>query len=226
MYKVINHTGGLIMGLNVKYVSCKTTLLNYFTWANRLRRRITWFFLYCILLLHPKQRELLLACIRDKFRDCTTPIVISASLNSDQGKSPRDHGLIHWDGSLCITLWANDIPLVGIAVELWCNEIYIRQLQGVKGATIPKDLHRWDRIFVEGCKLFAKKGGLKAVRLTRPTELLSSKLSQYRAMSAQEKEERKEIQGRKKRRYDGTARTTGLKINKSKRWNVWYTPQD
>jgi hypothetical protein len=215
------------VGINGTFKSSRKILVTCVQEANRLRRRIAWFFLYCILLRYPKRRELLLECLREKFKECTTPVIIRASLSPVQGMNSRDgHGRIHWDAPMSVTLWADNSPLVGLAVEFWGNELYIRQLHGVKGVTIPQDLRKWDRIFVEGCKMYASTAGLKAVRLCRPTNLFSSKLAQFNILSADEQEARKEMQGRKKRRYDGTARTTGLKISKSRRWNVWYTPQN
>jgi hypothetical protein len=218
---------GDVMELHAKLNSFRKTFIECVRETNRLRRRITWFFLYNILLLYPRRRELLLDCIREMFKNCNTPVVISASLSPVQGMNSRDgHGRIHWDAPMSITLWTAEGALVGLSVEFWCNELYIRQLQGMKGVTIPHDLRKWDRIFVEGCKMFAKRARIKAVRLSRPTNLLSAKLSQLEILSVQQQEELKEIHGRKKRRYDGTARTTGLKISKSGRWNVWYTSQD
>jgi hypothetical protein len=217
--------GGYVMRVGVKPNSWLAKLLECAAEANRLRRRVSWFILYHILLWQPKHRELLIECITEMFKDCTTPVVLHFSLNPVQGMSPRDHGRIHWDAPLGITLWVKDSPLVGLAVEFWNNELYIRQLQGVKGVTIPVDLRRWDRLFVEGCKVFATKAGFRAVRLTRPTELITSKLSRS-ALSVEELQEQKEWGERKKRRYDGTARTTGLKMKRSGRWNIWYPAQD
>lgn len=144
---------------------------------------------------------------------------IACHTQARPGYSVRENGErtseICWEAPVCITVFRNSKPLVGMAVEFRGPILCIRQLQGVPGAKIPETLRKWPAHFVDGAKNFLyNTDEIVALRLytadQRPSyehpvgEFTVKELENYRRNL--------------RRRYDGTARQQGLKKKGPKFW--------
>ncbi len=129
---------------------------------------------------------------------------------------------ICWEAPACLTVYLDEKPQLGMAVELRGDCLCIWQLQGAPGAQLPVELKKWPQLFVYAAKLFAvNQSRVKTLRLyaadqrywyNHPTgELTAGELRSY--------------QQNLRRRYDGTARQAGFK-RVHRRYFEWIAPKD
>jgi hypothetical protein len=162
----------------------------------------------------------LVACVGHEFMSAEPRV--SAIGYHTQGRPGYAHNSgnertseICWEAPVCITVFLDGEPLVGMAVEFCGSVLSIRQLQGAPGVAVPETLRKWPALFVRSAKLF----------LNNTDEIVSLRLYDadqrpsyhYPAKNFSE-EEMKSYHRNLRRRYDGTARQQGFKKIKSKYW--------
>lgn len=122
---------------------------------------------------------------------------------------------ICWETPVCITIYCEGKPLVGLAVEFRGPVLCIRQLQGVPGVNVPETLRKWPAMFVHGAKNFLyNTKEISSLRLYTADQRPS-----YRHPASTFSEEQMASYRRNlRRRYDGTARQQGFKKKNPRFW--------
>lgn len=124
---------------------------------------------------------------------------------------------ICWEAPVCLTVYYEGKPLVGMALEFRGSALCIRQMQGAPNTRIPEDLRAWPKLFVSGMKLFVRNTKeITSLRIYSADQRPSYKYPTSRFSD----EELKIYQQNLRRRYDGTARQSGFKKANSRYW-VW-----
>lgn len=122
---------------------------------------------------------------------------------------------ICWEAPICITIYHDDTPLVGMALEFRGPVLCIRQLQGSPNTEIPEHLRQWPKLFVEAMKLFLfNTKEITSLRLYCADQRPSYRHPHTRLTKA----EMERYQQNLRRRYDGTARQSGMKKVSPKYW--------
>ena len=138
---------------------------------------------------------------------------------SKEGKASS----ICWEAPVGITIYHGTLELFGLGVELRGKALCIRQLQGVQGTIVPKELHRWPQLFAKTCQDFARK--VRTIEEVRIYCADQSLFYDYPNIDCDDDAKwpqiLKEHQQRMRRRYDGTARTLGFKQTHS-RYYSWH----
>ena len=211
----------------VRSFLCLAFTLAYISYR-RIVRRIEWFFLCRLILKRPKLARLLRKSIERAFKDHLKINRLTAVLyfhrGYGNGESTDTVKTIYWEAPLAITAWTSEGPAFGMGIEFRSDALCIRQLQGVGGTHLPEELKQWPKIFVSGCLRFARRAGIKHVRLYRADQ----SLFYYWPMLRQDgtgdaaADALKDHQRRMRRRYDGTARQLGLAMKN--RWGEWTHP--
>lgn len=131
---------------------------------------------------------------------------------------------ICWEAPVCIIVYRNDVPIVGMAVEFRGHVLCIRQLQGAPNSNIPKNLKQWPKLFVQAAQLFLlNTKEITSLRLYSATERPSYRHPQH----IFSKDEMQAYRQNLRRRYDGTARQSGMKRVNTRywEWNLSYLPK-
>lgn len=122
---------------------------------------------------------------------------------------------ICWEAPVCFTIFFDGKPLVGMGLELQGSAVCIWQLQGVCGVNVPKTIHKWPALFVEGAKKFVlETEGMHSVRVYAADQRISYKFPE----GDLSEEDMRRHQRNLRRRYDGTARQKGFKKVSEKYW--------
>ena len=84
---------------------------------------------------------------------------------------------MHWDAPITISVFRNrrGKRRQALCMSLYVigDNLYIKQLQGVSQTNAPSELRAWPKMFIEACRMFAKKRGFKTVRVPRSNSLYS-----------------------------------------------------
>lgn len=125
---------------------------------------------------------------------------------------------ICWEAPVCITVYIDNKPALGMAVEFRGPVICIRQLQGAPGVQLPDGLKKWPALFVDGVKTFL----LNAPEISRlRLYAADTRISYKQPLPRLSSEDLAKHQQKLRRRYDGTARQCGLKkAGRGKYW-IW-----
>lgn len=154
---------------------------------------------------------------REKSAVCTK---VSMGFNPRPGHGNLEHLKLCWDAPIGITVWFNDEPALGLGCSMHRNFLFVWQLQGVAGITVPPELRDWPKLFIEACMEYAELSGMKGVRVYRAQH---STLFEHPYFDTQSSEEYRTAvvahQQRMRRRYDGTARQMGFTMRP--RWGEW-----
>lgn len=123
---------------------------------------------------------------------------------------------ICWEAPVCITVYCEGKPLVGMAVEFRGPVLCIRQLQGAPGVKVPETLRKWPALFVHGAKNFLyNTEEIVSLRLYNADQRPSYEYPIRNTLSEVDLEEyRRNL----RRRYDGTARQQGFKKKRKRFW--------
>lgn len=135
---------------------------------------------------------------------------------------------ICWEAPVGITIYLDEKPVLGMAVEFRGPHLCIRQLQGVAGVHLPDELKDWPARFVEGAMNFlCNTEELVSVRLYAADQRWSYKRPFNREVEllVLTATELKQYQQRLRRRYDGTARKMGF-TRHNNRYYDWRAPVD
>ncbi len=134
------------------------------------------------------------------------------------------HGPICWEAPIVFLVQLNDGTSLGLAVEFRGSVLCVRQMQGTKGADIPREINHWPLIFMRACIDFAKQNNLREVRLYRadqsgfywhPVAIPYENGEQWSVAVAN-------LQRRMRQRYDGTA--YNLRMIMTRRYGFWTNP--
>lgn len=166
--------------------------------------------------------DLLLTCIGGAFMD--------AHLGTDNfyfgfhtqprpgyamGKDLLHTSEICWEAPVCYSIYLNDKPLVGMAVEFRGSVLCIRQLQGAPHTKLPNDLRSWPKLFIAGSKLYQHN----AKRITSIRLYSADQRPSYKYPVADfSPEQMADYHRNLRRRYDGTARQCGFKRVNPRYW--------
>jgi hypothetical protein len=139
----------------------------------------------------------------------------------------------HWDAPIGVTVFKKrsgkkrpfQVPAFYMSFYLIGGVVHIRQLQGVSGTDLPKDLRAWPEIFVKACKDFVRQERQNGVWIPR-----AESLHGYHApwtwpyLSPTEREvAESRIRFSMRARYDQTARNLGFEIDGD--WYKWQNPR-
>ncbi|MFC1733315.1 hypothetical protein ACFL6I_23700 [candidate division KSB1 bacterium] len=204
-------------------------LFNGHGWV-KLAKEVAYCIKYAIIYFQPSVANKLQEIAEETFKEHSTVDKVTVSLYKEPGygygETIDDRRTLWWEAPLTVTVWINGYPAFGMAVEFNSKFVCIRQLQGVRGAQVPKDLHKWPQIFVEVCKKLVSEIGWRGVRIYRADQNRFYKKPFLTWGFAIEKKEYEAIvkkhKPRMRRRYDGTARQLGFDMKK--RYGVWTNP--
>jgi hypothetical protein len=163
--------------------------------------------------------QLLLDCVGYEFAD-VEPTITSVGFHTQSGPGYCTDGDVRtseicWEAPVCITVYVEEKPLIGMAVEFRGPTLCIRQLQGAPGARIPESLRKWPALFVKAGKNFLfNTAGISSLRIYSADQRPSYDYP-FPSLS---KEEMVTHQQHLRRRYDGTARQQGFKKMNAKYW--------
>ena len=194
----------------------------------RTIRRIEWFFLRQIILRRIRLCSLLETFVAKEFQKYPAAKGISLRVyyrrGYGTGESSEKKHTLYWEAPLAIAIWTEKGPAAGMAVELRWGALCIRQLQGVAGVPLSKELPDWPKTFVEACLRFARRTGVRHVRLYRADQSLFYYWPMLPKKEGRTRYEMlEEHRQRMRRRYDGTARQMGF--NMKKKWGEWEKPR-
>ena len=193
-----------------------------YSYYRRGIRRIEWFFLYRTMRANYQATAAFGEAVVQTFLEKKDITGISVKLCKSRGY--WDERTFYWEAPLTCTVCAKGAPVFGMAVEFYGKILRIRQLQGMAGAHIPKELSDWPKLFVRACMSFAEVEGLHEVRMYHADQSL---FYLFPSLEPKEGESLTEaiqaFQKRMRRRYEGTARQLGFA--KKRRWHSWCNPR-
>ncbi len=192
------------------------------------RRYVEFFFLYPIVNKRLGEINSLAMFAGKVFGERTrTFSAVSWSTQKAPGFAVKANGYrdpMCWETPAGIIIHLAGKPALAMGVELHGSTLCVRQLQGVAGIRLNKNLQDWPKLFILACVEFAQVFGIKRVRIYRANqglfyhfpanivkrdgETLCEALQAYRQ--------------RMRRRYDGTARQ--LHFNMKRRYGEWTNP--
>lgn len=174
----------------------------------------------------------LILCVGREFRG--TPSFTSVGRHTQpapgyaHSKTGERESEICWEAPVGITVYFDEKPVLGMAVEFRGPHLCIKQLQGVAGTQLPNELRDWPARFVKGAMNFLyNTEELVSVRLYTANQRLSYRFPFDKDLKriVMSKEEKRLYQQRLRRRYDGTARQMGF-TRRNNRYYDWYAPTD
>ena len=142
----------------------------------------------------------------------------------DSAQDYEGERTICWEASVGILVYLADRPGLAMGIELMGDSVTVRQLQGVKGLRLNKNLQDWPRYFLGACMEFVlEREDIRYLRVLRAHRQVFYKAPIVRPRPGKTyKEVVEEHTRRMRRRYDGTARQLGFK--KTKKYYVWENP--
>lgn len=163
--------------------------------------------------------------------DCVGGVLLENKINFSEigchiqnlpGYALNDYGVrtsdICWEAPICVAIYVNNQPILGMALEFRGPVICIRQLQGSKGTHLPEDLKIWPILFVDSVKTFLLNAPeINSMRLYSADTRISYEFPEGRMTL----KEFARYQQNLRRRYDGTARQSGFKKKDGKRYWEW-----
>lgn len=126
-----------------------------------------------------------------------------------------------WDSPIALTVHIDELPCLGLGIELRGKVLSIRQMQGVRGAQPLANLKDWPTTLVRCCMAHAEAEGLDEVRVYKADQDLTYE-APYLEEGLDSPEAIRKHQDRMRRRYDRTASDLGFE--KKKRYYVWRVP--
>ena len=128
-----------------------------------------------------------------------------------------------WNAPIAIVVYLEELPCLGLGVEFRGRALCIRQMQGVRGAMLLRNVRDWPELLVKTCMAYAEENGLKEVRVYKADQEFGFEHPEIEPEGEQQRTEViKAHQDRMRRRYDRTAQK--LKFKKKKRYYVWKVP--
>lgn len=188
-----------------------------------LARKVEWHFLRIYLNEHKDQAEQFLHYLLEEFKKFGYFDGYSMVLIYGPGKSEQENNLVCWETPLGYALWHRNRPAVAMGIEIKNGMLCVRQLQGVRGTQLPKELRNWPELFVRAVMKFATDSGLKGVRVYRAhmSNFFWMPDFGYDVLTQEQYKERLDAhRNRMRARYDGTARKMGFRMNKN--WGEWH----
>lgn len=188
-----------------------------------LARKVEWHFLRLYLNKHREQTEQFLQYLFEEFREPRYFDGYSTVLIYGPGRSEQENYKVCWETPLGYALWHNDQPAIAMGVEVKSGMLCVRQLQGVRGTQLPKELRNWPELFVRAAMKFASDSGLKGVRVYRAhmSNFYWMPDFGYDVLTQEQYRERlRAHRNRMRARYDGTARKMGFRMKKY--WGEWF----
>lgn len=207
-------------------IAILVVLLAYITWY-RVCRRAEWFFLRWYVIQNPR----LALVLGDVFsralrrRVVATEVTVSTYPRPGYGvfESTDRCKTLYWEAPLAVAVWLEGKPLFGIALEFRSGALCIRQLQGVRGARIPRKLITISRVLVKACVSFARLSGTREVRLYKADQSLFYHFPDLHLQAGESHAcAVRAHQQRMRQRYDETAKDLGF--SEHPRWYSWRNP--
>jgi|SRR5581483_10102830 len=151
-------------------------------------RRIKFLFWYLSALARSKEIKRLLPVIENSFAHPWTARV-DLKIRFSPGEETRlcwlwrmfrgvpKSDLMHWDAPITVSIFRKRR---GKERQALCMSLYVRaavlniaQLQGTLGTDVPEELRPWPKIFIEACKKFVFREGLRELRVPKAGALAS-----------------------------------------------------
>lgn len=149
----------------------------------RIHRRTHFLVQYIFAKIQSRTIETLLPVVEDVFRH---PWVVEVELrvrfcHGHDRVWPWNRHLqslpMHWDAPITISVFRSKRgkrrQALCMSLYVIRDNFYIKQLQGVSQTTTPSELRAWPKMFIEACRMFARKKGFKSVRVPRADSLYS-----------------------------------------------------
>lgn len=191
------------------------------------RRYVEFFFLYPIASRRLAEINSLTKCVGQTFRKRTDRFsAVSWSTQKAPGFAVAN-GKRHpvcWESPVGITIYLAGKPALAMGVELHGSTLCVRQLQGIAGTKLGKNLQDWPKLFVQACTEFALASGIKRVRIYRADKSLFYRFPANIVKRNGEtmQEALQAYRQRMRRRYDGTARQLHFVMKRS--YGEWTNP--
>lgn len=196
-------------------------------YVRMLARMVEWHFLRIYLNEHKEQTVQFLHYLLKEFSEFDYFDGYSMALIYGPGKSEQENNLVCWETPLGYALWHKNRPAVAMGIEIKHGMLCVRQLQGVRGTQLPKELRTWPKLLVRAAMKFATDSGLRGVRLYRAhmSSFYWAPDFGYDVLTPDQYKERLVAhRDRMRARYDGTARK--MRFLMKKNWGEWLTPPD
>jgi len=161
--------------------------------------------------------------------EAKTPLLsgVHSALFKNMGHAVQEDGSrgpICWAAPIAITVFLMDLPFFALGVEFRGGTLCIRQLQGVKGVPLSRNLQDWPEVLVKSCMSFAAIHRFREVRVYKANQDINFTFPVLTPAPDQSKESAvRAHQDRMRRRYDRTAEK--LKFKKKKKYWVWKNPK-
>lgn len=181
-----------------------------------LPRRIEYLPLCAFMVPKKRMRIILMKMLAREFQNEIKNLKVGMTLAWSPGYSEIENKKICWEAPLGLSVWDDDQPLFGVAIEFRYGFLCIRQLQGVAGQKVSYNLRSWPQRVVRLMVRFARLTGLKGIRLYRAN---TSDFYDYPhfadAYTDEEwRSKRDDLRVRLRRRYDQTAESLGFVMRK------------
>ncbi len=192
------------------------------------RRYVEFFFLYPVALRRTREISSLAACVEQIFRERTSLFSrVGWNIRSTPGfgvQANGDRDPTCWETPVGITVYIAGKPALVMGVEFHGATLCVRQLQGIAGTKLDKNLQDWPKLFVQACTEFALASGIKRVRIYRADQGLFYHFPAniVRCNGETLREAKKSLRQRMRRRYDGTARQLHFIMKRS--YGEWTNP--
>ena len=121
---------------------------------------------------------------------------------------------MHWDAPVTVSVFrkrrGKERQALCMSLYIRSGILYIAQLQGVPRTDMPEELRPWPKMFIEGCRKFARQEGLREVRVAKASTLISFLNPYGRALTEARKKAVPRIRRDMELIYDRNALDLGL----------------
>jgi hypothetical protein len=144
-------------------------------------------------------------------------------------KSLPRSDFMHWDAPVTVSIFrrrrGHERQALCLSLYIRSGILYIGQLQGVSRTDIPEEFRPWPKMFIEACKKFACREGLREVRVPKARTLVSFRYPYGRDKSLTEGLKKAVLRIRRDMEliYDSNALQLGLVPDND--WFKWHNPK-
>jgi hypothetical protein len=147
-----------------------------------VRRRLVFLFRSLLAMAASKSINRLLQIIEKSF-DNLWVTRVEFKIRFQAGKETKLHrfwrllnslprsDFMHWDAPVTVSVFrkrrGKERQALCMSFYICSGNLYIVQLQGVRGTNIPKELRPWPKMFMDACKKFACEQGLREVKVAK-----------------------------------------------------------
>ena len=148
------------------------------------RRRLAFLFHYLLAMATANSIKNILPIIEKSFdHPWVTRVELGIRFSPGRGayrlwplfKSPLKNNLMYWDAPVTVSVFrkrrGKERQALCMSLYIRSGVLYIAQLQGVAGTDVPVELRAWAKMFIEACKEFACRQGLREVRVPKAKTL-------------------------------------------------------